>query len=189
MNISAAAVFCVSSVPCSVTQRGWAEHFIALCPAAACMWSLTPPPCPGITTPSIPTNSHKHVPHSKMLKMASPLQVSQLTTNTFNFQQEQFSRKLRKIESGSWERWFGWRGWQTIIFKWPDPPDDHLQVVGSSKWSFARGWIFRMIICKRPDPPDDHLQVAGSSRWSFTRGRILRMTICKRPDPPDDPLQ
>ena len=67
--------------------------------------------------------------------------------------------------------------------------DDHLQEVGSSGWSFARGQIFLMIICKRPNPPDDHLQMAGPSGWSFARGQILRMIICKRPDPPDDYLQ
>ena len=58
------------------------------------------------------------------------------------------SRKVREIESRSWERWLGWWGWRG--------------------W---RGW--RMIICNRPDPPDDHLQEAGSSVWSFARGRIL----------------
>ena len=120
-----------------------------------------------------------------------------------------YSRKVREIESRSWERWLGcnrpvppddhlqearssrWsfaRGgilWM-IICKWLDPLDNHLQVAGSSGWSFARGWILLMIICKRPDPLDDHLQEAGSSRWSFARGRILKMIICKRPNPPDD---
>ena len=47
-----------------------------------------------------------------------------------------------------------------IIYKWPDPPDDHLQEAGLL---FAIGWIIRMIIFKRLDPPDDHLQEANSS--------------------------
>ena len=34
-----------------------------------------------------------------------------------------------------------------IICKWPVPQDDHLQEAGSSRWSFARGQILRMIIC------------------------------------------
>ena len=76
-----------------------------------------------------------------------------------------------------------------IIFKRLVPPEDHLQETRSSGWSFARGWILRIIICKRPDLPDDHLQKAGSSGWLFARGRILGMIICKRPDPPDDHLQ
>ena len=39
-----------------------------------------------------------------------------------------------------------------IISKWPDPPDDHLQVgvPPDDHWHVA-------------DPPDDHLQDAGSS--------------------------
>ena len=57
-----------------------------------------------------------------------------------------------------------------IIFKRPDPLDDHLQDAGSSRWSFARGWILL----------DDHLQEARSSRWSFASRWILRMIICKR---------
>ena len=76
-----------------------------------------------------------------------------------------------------------------IICKRLDPPDDHLQKAGSSRWSFARGRILWMIICKWPDPPDDHLQEAGSSRLSFASGQILRMIICKRPDPQDDHLK
>ena len=42
------------------------------------------------------------------------------------------SRKVREIESGSWERWLGWQGWQIIICKRPVPPDDHLQEPRSS---------------------------------------------------------
>ena len=56
------------------------------------------------------------------------------------------SRKVREIESGSWQRWLGWQGWQMIICKRPVPPDDHMQEARSSKWSFERGQI--MIICK-----------------------------------------
>ena len=52
-----------------------------------------------------------------------------------------------------------------LFYFWPVPPDDYLQEVESSGWSFARGRILWMIICKRPDPPDDHLQEAGSSGW------------------------
>ena len=99
------------------------------------------------------------------------------------------SRKVREIESGSWERWLGWRGWRMIICKRLDPPDDHLQEAGSSGWPFASGWSLQIIICKRTDPPDDHLQWAGPSRWSFASGRILWMIICKRPDSPDDHFQ
>ena len=76
-----------------------------------------------------------------------------------------------------------------LFYFWRVPPDDYLQEVESSGWSFARGRILWMIICKRPDPPNDHLQEARSSRWSFARGRILRMIICKRPNPPDDHLK
>ena len=36
---------------------------------------------------------------------------------------------------------------QMIICKRPDPQDDHLQEARSSGWSFAKGWILRMIIC------------------------------------------
>ena len=48
------------------------------------------------------------------------------------------SRKVREIESRSWKRWLGWRGWRMIICRRPVPPDDHLQVARSSRWSFAR---------------------------------------------------
>ena len=82
------------------------------------------------------------------------------------------SRKVREIQSGSWQRWQGWR---MIICKRPVPPDGHLQEAGPSGWVFARGWSLRMIICKRPAPQDDHLQEAGPSGWSFGRGRSLRM--------------
>ena len=36
------------------------------------------------------------------------------------------SRKVRKIESGSWQRWQGQRGWWMIICKRPVPSDIHL---------------------------------------------------------------
>ena len=70
-----------------------------------------------------------------------------------------------------------------IICKRPDPPDDHLQEAGSSRWSFASG---RMIICRSLDPLDDHLQVASPSRWSFAKGRILRMIICNNDNDNDN---
>ena len=35
------------------------------------------------------------------------------------------SRKVRDIESGSWQRWLGWRGWWMVICKRPVPLDDH----------------------------------------------------------------
>ena len=44
------------------------------------------------------------------------------------------SRKVREIESRSWERWLGWRGWRTVICKRPVPLYDHLQEAGSSGW-------------------------------------------------------
>ena len=108
------------------------------------------------------------------------------------------SRKVREIESSSWERWLGWRGRRMMICKRPVPPDDHLQEARSSGCSFTRGLSLQIIICKWPDPPDDHLQEAVSSGWSFARGWILRMIIwrgwilrmiiCKRADPQDDHL-
>ena len=98
-------------------------------------------------------------------------------------------RKVREIESRSWERWLGWRGWRMIICKRPLPKDDHLQEARSSGWSFASGQILWMIICKWPVPPNDHLQVAGSSGWLFARGPVLWTIICKWPDPQDDHLQ
>ena len=76
-----------------------------------------------------------------------------------------------------------------IICKRPDLRDDHLQEIGSSIWSVARGRILQIIICKWLVHPDDHLQEACFSKWSFARGPILRMIICRRPDPLDDQLQ
>ena len=58
------------------------------------------------------------------------------------------SRKVCKIESGSWQMWLGWRG---------------------DRWLFTRGRFLRMIVCKRPVAPDHHLQEAGPSGWSFAR--------------------
>ena len=55
-------------------------------------------------------------------------------------------RKVSMIESRSWERWFGLRGWWMIICKRLVPLDDHLQVAGTSRWSFARARIARRII-------------------------------------------
>ena len=52
-----------------------------------------------------------------------------------------YSRKVREIESRSWERWLVWQGWRKIICKRPVPPDDHLQEARSSGWSFTRGQI------------------------------------------------
>ena len=43
----------------------------------------------------------------------------------------------------------------------PVHPDDHLQEVGPSGWSFARGQSNLMITCKRPFHSDDHLQEGG----------------------------
>ena len=57
------------------------------------------------------------------------------------------SRKVREIESGSWQMQLGWRDWQMIICKRPAPQVDHLQEAGHSEWSFARDWPLWMIIC------------------------------------------
>ena len=51
-----------------------------------------------------------------------------------------------------------------IMCKRPDPPDANLKEVRSSGWSFARGWILRIIICKRQDLLDDHLQQRQQQR-------------------------
>ena len=64
-----------------------------------------------------------------------------------------------------------------IIWKRPDPLDDHSQGAGSSRWSFARGWILRMIICKWPDPQDDHLHFQG--RYCHSWKDVTRAQGCR----------
>ena len=68
-------------------------------------------------------------------------------------------------------------------------PDDHLQEVFLSCWSFTRGCSILLIICNRLFHPDDHLQEASHSRWSFARGWSIRMIIYKRPVHLDDHAQ
>ena len=78
-------------------------------------------------------------------------------------------------------------------------PDDHLQEIVPSWWSFAKSWSIQMIICKRPVDLGVHLQKAGlswwsfagagRSGWSFARGQFIWMIICKRLDNQDDNLQ
>ena len=64
-----------------------------------------------------------------------------------------------------------------IICRCLVPPDDHLQVAGPSRRSFAGGRIPQMIFCNRLDCPDDHLQqqqrvteVMGVTRGDGTGG-------------------
>ena len=55
------------------------------------------------------------------------------------------SKKVREIQSGSWERWLGWQGWRMIICKRPDPLDEHLQEAGSSGCRGEREFPFPVI--------------------------------------------
>ena len=57
------------------------------------------------------------------------------------------SRKVRKIDTGSWQRWLQWRGGRIFICKRPVSLDDHLQEGRPSGWSFARGRFLQIIIC------------------------------------------
>ena len=104
------------------------------------------------------------------------------------------SRNVREIEPWSSDlekkKKSGWKEkiWM-IIYKRLANPDDHLQKVGPSGWSFAKGQSIRMIICKRPAHLDGHLQKAGLLGWSFAKGRPIWIVIFKRPAHQDDCLQ
>ena len=92
------------------------------------------------------------------------------------------SRKVHEIEPGSQGRLLRWREWRVIICKRPDPLNNHFQVAGSFRWSFAGGKSLQVIICKWPDSTVDHLQGAKSFGWPFAYCQILRMINCMRPD-------
>ena len=115
----------------------------------------------------------------------SQLKLDQL--NSANLLSEFWSLFCSDILDGGKQRLQQRRFLRMIICKRPAHPDDHLQMVNPSGWSFARGLSLRMIICKgpvpsddrfkRPAPPDDHMQEAGPSGSSFAGGWSLWMIL------------